>query len=136
MQRLTVSSGADLRQSAPGEACCSSRRARAGRWCSVGSIFTALATAVCCVGPLLFSVLGLSTFASLWILRHLVPYRNLFLAATLCCLGVGFYAVYRRGGRARGLDKAILWASTLLVLALLGYSLYVEGPIRFSPLQR
>jgi len=49
---------------------------------------------------------------------------------------VGFYAVYRRGGRARGLDKAILWASTLLVLALLGYSLYVEGPIRFSPLQR
>jgi hypothetical protein len=28
-------------------------------------------------------------------------------------------------------DKAILWTSTLLVLALLGYSLYVEGPLLF-----
>ena len=98
-----------------------------GRWCSAGSICTALAAGVCCIGPLLFSVLGLSTFVSLWLLRFLVPYRDLFFAVTFLFLGVGFYTVYRRGGQARTLDKAILWASTLLVLAVVSYSLYVEG---------
>ena len=110
-------------------ACC--RPVRLGRWCSVGSLLTAVAAGICCLGPLLFTTLGLSTFVSLWILRHLVPYRNLFFAMTLLFLGLGFSAIYRRGRQARGRDKAILWASTLLVLALLGYSLYVEGPIGF-----
>lgn len=105
--------------------CC--RPVTLGRWCSAGSIFTALAAGVCCIGPLLFSVLGLSTFVSLWLLRFLVPYRNLFFAVTVLLLGVGFYAVYRRGGQARARDQVILWASTLLVLAVLSYSLYVEG---------
>ena len=102
-----------------------------GKWCSAGSVLTALAAAICCIGPLLFLVLGLSTFASLWILRNLVPYRNLFSAVTCLFLGVGFYAAYRRGGHASVLDKVILWASTLLVVALLSYSLYVEGVVWF-----
>ena len=46
---------------------------------------------------------------------------------TFFFLGVGFYTVYRRGRQARVLDKAILWASTLMVLAVVSYSLYVEG---------
>jgi hypothetical protein len=98
-----------------------------GRWCGAGAIFTALAAGICCIGPLLFSVLGLSTFVSLWLLRSLVPYRNLFFAGTVLLLGVGFYAAYRRGGQARALDKAMLWTSTLIVLAVVSYSLYVEG---------
>jgi len=93
----------------------------------VGSICTALAAGICCIGPLLFAALGLSTFASLWLLRFLVPYRNPFLAVTVLLLSVGFYAVYRRSGQARVRDKVILWASTLIVLALVSYSLYVEG---------
>jgi hypothetical protein len=106
-------------------------RTTMGRWLSAGSILTALATSVCCIGPLLFTALGLSSFASLWILRHLVPSRNLFLALTLVFLGLGFYATYRKGKCVRLLDKSILWASTLLVLAILGYSLYVEGFVLF-----
>jgi len=109
------------------EACCSGGPTIAGSWFGIGAIGTALATVTCCLGPLLFSVLGLSTFASLWILRHVVPYRNLFLAVTLGFLGIGFSTVYRRGRPARRRDQAILWASTLLVVALLGYSLSVEG---------
>jgi mercuric ion transport protein len=112
--------------------CC--RPGRLGRWCSAGSIFTALAAGVCCIGPLLFSVLGLSTFVSLWLLRFLVPYRNLFFAVTVLLLGVGFYTVYRRDGQAQARDQVILWASTLLVLAVLSYSLYVEGFGGFSSL--
>lgn len=106
-------------------------RGMTGRWFSLGSILTALATAICCVGPLFFSILGVSTFASLWILRNLVPYRNLFFVVTFLFLGLGFYTAYRRGGHARGLDKAILWASTLLVIALLGYTLSIEGVVLF-----
>ena len=98
-----------------------------GSWCSVGSVCTALAAGICCIGPLLFSVLGLSTFASLWLLRFLAPYRHLFFAVTGLLLGVGFYAVYRRGRQTHVRDKVILWASTLMVLALVSYSLYVEG---------
>jgi mercuric ion transport protein len=93
----------------------------------VGSVCTALAAGICCIGPLLFSVLGLSTFVSLWLLRFLVPYRNLFFAVTVVLLGVGFYAVYRRDGQTRARDKVILWASAVVVLALVSYSLYVEG---------
>lgn len=110
---------------AEGTDCC--RPVTLGRWCSAGSIFTALAAGVCCIGPLLFSVLGLSTFVSLWLLRYLVPYRNLFFAVTFLFLGVGFYTVYWRGGQARALDKVMLLASTLMVLAVVSYSLYVEG---------
>ncbi len=102
-----------------------------GRWWSTGSVLAAFATGICCVGPLLFSALGLSTFASMWILRHLVPYRNLFFAVTFLLFGLGFYTTYRRSACGRVLDKAILWVSTLLVMALLGYSLYVEGPVLF-----
>jgi uncharacterized membrane protein YqjE len=98
-----------------------------GRWCSVGSVCTALAAGICCIGPLLFAALGLSTFASLWLLRFPVPYRNLFFAVTVLLLSVGFYGVYWRGGQTRVRDKVILWASTLMVLALVSYGLYVEG---------
>ena len=107
------------------------QRTTFGPWLSAGSILTALVTSVCCIGPLLFTALGLSSFASLWILRHLVPYRRLFLILTLVCLGLGFYATYRKGTHVRLFDQSILWASTLLVLAVLGYSLYVEGLVLF-----
>jgi|SRR5713101_3873481 len=96
-------------------------------WLSAGSVLTALAAGMCCIGPLVFAALGLSSFASLWILRHLVPYRNLFLGLTVLFLGLGFYATYRKGRHVRLRDKGILWIATLVVLALVGYSLSLEG---------
>ena len=96
---------------------------------SLGSVLGALTTAICCLGPILFSLLGLSTFTSLWLLRNLVPYRNLFFSLTLLFLGLGFVTAYGRG-RARPLDLVILWSCTALVLALLGYTVYTEG-LRF-----
>ena len=84
---------------------------------------------ICCLGPILFSLLSLSTFTSLWLLRNLVPYRNLSFGLTLLFLGLGFYAAYGHG-RARALDRVILWSCTALVLALLGYTLHTEG-LRF-----
>lgn len=102
-----------------------------GRWFSAGSVVAALATAVCCLGPILFTALGLSTFASLWMLRHLVPYRTLFFAVTFLFLSLGFYVTYRRGGHSRKLDRVILWGAIMLVTALVGYSVYIDGPVLF-----
>ncbi|MDH3601996.1 MAG: hypothetical protein OEU26_20485 [Candidatus Tectomicrobia bacterium] len=102
-----------------------------GRWFSAGSVLSAFAMGICCIGPLLFAALGLSSFASLWVLRHLAPYRNLFLLLTAVFLGLGFYITYRKGKTVRLLDKGILWVSTLLVFALLGYSFSVEGFVLF-----
>ena len=102
------------------------KRLMRGRLFGIGSVLGALVTAICCLGPILFSLLGLSTLTSLWLLRNLVPYRNLFFAITLLFLGLGFYAAYGHG-RARSLDRVILWSCTILVLALLWYTLYTEG---------
>jgi hypothetical protein len=60
-----------------------------GRWFSAGSVFSAFAMGICCIGPIAFTALGLSSFASLWVLRHLAPYRNLFLLLTVVFLGLG-----------------------------------------------
>ncbi len=98
-----------------------------GRWFSAGSVLSAFAMGICCIGPVVFSALGVSSFASLWVLRHLTPYRNFFLLLTMIFLGLGFYITYRKVKTVRLLDKGILWGSTLLVLALLGYIFSVEG---------
>jgi hypothetical protein len=98
-----------------------------GRWFSAGSVLSAFAMGICCIGPMVFAALGLSSFASLWVLRHVAPYRHLFLLLTVACLGLGFYTTYRKGKTVRWLDKGILWGSALLVLALLGYSFSIEG---------
>jgi len=102
-----------------------------GRWFSAGSVLSAFAMGICCIGPLVFAALGLSSFASLWVLRHFAPYRHLFLLLTVVCLGLGFYTTYRKGKTVRRLDKGILWGATLLVLALLAYSFSIEGFVLF-----
>jgi hypothetical protein len=98
-----------------------------GRWFSAGSVLSAFAMGICCIGPIVFAALGLSSFASLWVLRHVAPYRNLFLLLTVVCLGLGFYTTYRQGKSVRPLDKIILWGAALLVFALLAYSFSIEG---------
>jgi hypothetical protein len=102
-----------------------------GRWFSAGSVLSAFAMGVCCLGPLVFATLGLSSFASLWVLRHVAPYRNLFLLLTGVFLGLGFYTTYRQSKSVRPLDKVILWGAALLVVALLGYSVSIEGFVLF-----
>jgi len=98
-----------------------------GCWFSAGSVLSAFAMGICCIGPMVFATLGLSSFASLWVLRHVAPYRNLFLLLTVGFLGLGFYTTYRKGKTVPWLDKGILWGAALLVFALLGYSFFIEG---------
>lgn len=95
---------------------------------NLGAVGSAFASALCCVGPILYVSLGVgaglaSTFE---------PLRPWFLGGALLFLGPGFYGTYIRPPRScsedgacgteaearqkRTRQKVILWASTGLVL--------------------
>jgi len=101
-----------------------------------GSVTAAIAASACCVGPLIFALLGLGGAGALVALE---PYRPLFVALTAGFLGVGFYLTYRSPRRAPNAregqpsddcgcerptvnraGRRLLWVTTVLVvLALL-----------------
>jgi mercuric ion transport protein len=66
---------------------------------TLGGIIGALAAASCCVVPLALFAVGAS---GAWIanLTWLAPYHAYFIAATLACLGGGYWLTYRSAKRA------------------------------------
>ena len=97
-----------------------------------GGILGALATASCCIVPLVLFTLGVS---GAWIgnLTALAPYQPIFLTITFACLGVGFYKVYRKPKVAciegsycakpvsNTIVKIALWSASILVAAALAF---------------
>src|SRR3989304_710147 len=93
-----------------------------------GAVITAILASVCCVGPLVLVILGVS---GAWIggLRALEAYRPLFNLLTVGFLAAGFYRVYSKpsgnckaghcdiSGRKR--LKAVLWVATIFAVFLL-----------------
>jgi mercuric ion transport protein len=67
----------------------------AARLTVIGSILGAIAASSCCLAPLVLFSLGIG---GAWIanLTMLAPYQPYFIAATLACLGYGYWLVYRR----------------------------------------
>lgn len=61
---------------------------------TAGGVLGALAASSCCIVPLALFGLGIS---GAWIgnLTQLAPYQPYFIAATLACLGGGYWLVYR-----------------------------------------
>lgn len=101
-----------------------------------GSVAAAVAASACCIGPLVFALLGIGGAGFLVALE---PYRPVFTVLTVGLLGVGFYLTYRKPaaapvqatGDAAGDDcgcempktnrtgKRMLWAATGLVAVAL-----------------
>ncbi len=101
-----------------------------------GSALGALAMSSCCIVPLVLFSLGVT---GAWIgnLAALYPYKPYFFVATAGFLAAGFYRAYRKpktaacGPRADcatpisdRINKAVLWVSTVLVLAALAFPYY------------
>ncbi len=94
---------------------------------AAGGLLGALAASSCCILPLVLFGLGVS---GAWIgnFTRLAAYQPYFLAATLACLGYGYWLVYRSSMRAcadgeacaRPLPNRIVKAATILVVAALG----------------
>jgi len=68
-------------------------------------VLGALGAGFCCLGPVIFSVLGVSTVASLTALSWIAPYRNVFFAVTVVALALAFVSVIVRRGRVSRLER-------------------------------
>ncbi|MBI3636897.1 MAG: hypothetical protein HY216_11930 [Candidatus Rokubacteria bacterium] len=75
----------------------------------LAAILGALGAGFCCLGPVIFSALGVSALVSLTALRWVVPYRNVFFGLTLIALGL---------------------ATRSIIAALFAYTISIEGPPR------
>jgi mercuric ion transport protein len=102
---------------------------------AAGGILGAIAAAACCIAPLVLFSLGIS---GAWIgnLTALAPYQPYFIAATLVCLGYGYWLAYRRkniacaegAACARPLPNHIvktgLILATILVASAIAFDLF------------
>ncbi len=90
-----------------------------------GGMFAALAASLCCVGPVLFALLGVGAFGASSVFLSLRPY---LLAVAVLALAFGFYRAYfRREACAPGeacatepvsqASRAVLWIAAAGVLA-------------------
>jgi len=99
---------------------------------AAGGILGAIAASSCCIAPLVLFSLGIS---GAWIgnLTALAPYQPYFIAATLACLGYGYWLVYRRKNVAcarplpNHIVKASLILATILVAGAIAFDLF--GPL-------
>lgn len=103
----------------------------------------ALAASACCIGPLLFVVLGLGAFGAAAALESARPY---LLSAAVLLLAFGFYRTYFRRAEACApgehcsapavsrISRISLWFATAAVLAF-AFSPYYAGALadRLSP---
>jgi mercuric ion transport protein len=105
---------------------------------AAGGILGAIAASACCIAPLVLFSLGIS---GAWIgnLTALAPYQPYFIAATLACLGYGYWLVYRRknvacaegAACARPLPNHIVKASLILATILVAGAIALD---LFAPL--
>jgi len=70
-----------------------------------GVIGAALAASACCVGPVVFSLLGAGALGAAAV--KLEPYRPWFLGLTVVLLGAAFYGAYGAAGNQRGDDDGV-----------------------------
>ncbi|MCA9470038.1 MAG: hypothetical protein KC643_31960 [Nitrospira sp.] len=101
---------------------------------SVGGIIAAFFASLCCIGPVVFSALGVGVGATgllastAGFLKALVPYRPLFILVAVVAIGTGFYFMYRKpkagcaldsnctSSPGRGKSMVFLWVATALTL--------------------
>jgi mercuric ion transport protein len=89
-----MSSQAENRVSLPHREARRAPSSRVQNLLTAGGILGALAASSCCIVPLLLFGLGVS---GAWIanLTRLAPYQPYFIAATIGCLGCGYWLLYR-----------------------------------------
>jgi mercuric ion transport protein len=109
---------------------------------AIGGILGANAASSCCIAPLVLFSLGIS---GAWIgnLTALAPYQPYFIAATLACLGYGYWLVYCRkniacaegAACARPLPGRVVKGGLVLATILVGGAIGLDliGPYLLNP---
>lgn len=96
-----------------------------------GSVLTAFMASACCLGPILFSLLGIS---SVGFLMKFEEYRTEFTAIALILLGIAGYFTYRKkpveacdtgshcaNPRSDRINKVVFWIAAALVAVMILY---------------
>ena len=101
---------------------------------AVVGIGAALAASACCIGPLVFTLLGAGALSTASL--TLVPYRPWFIGATALILGVGFYGAYRPVRTACAPDgsctpssprtrRVVMWIAAAIAALLVAFPYYI-----------
>jgi len=105
----------------------------------IGSLLSAFLASVCCVVPVIFAALGVGAGAtgslamSADLATSLVPFRPLFIGASILFIGVAFYAVYRKkggssedcycdvaqGSRIEKRSRSLIWVMAAIAMILI-----------------
>lgn len=101
---------------------------------TTGAVVSAFFASLCCLGPLLFAVLGIGGAG---IVMKFEPYRPYFTVLTPGLLGAGFYFAYRPTSplpqttsgvecacehpKSNKLGKTMLWVAVVLVIGFLSF---------------
>jgi len=97
----------------------------------IGGIVASIAASACCVGPVIFAVLGVS---SAGMLTKMEPYRSMISLITLALLAAAFYYTYKKkpadecedgsycaNPKSDVWNKRILWIATVIILGFLTF---------------
>jgi mercuric ion transport protein len=100
-----------------------------------GSVVGGILASACCIGPLVFALLGISGAA---FAQRFEPFRPYLLVITYAVLGGAFYLTYRPPAAACGpggtcgmprtnrFGKALLWIAAAIVLLATTFPWYAE----------
>lgn len=103
---------------------------------ALGSVGAALAASACCIGPVVFSLLGAGALSAAS--TRLEPYRPWFIGMTVVLLGGAFYAAYRRvpsdapcedgtcTSASRRTAKILAWIAAILAAVLVSFPYYIR----------
>lgn len=97
----------------------------------LGSFIASLLASACCIGPIFFALLGIS---SIGLLSSFEPYRNILSVIALLALSLGLALSFRRkppleckegslcaNPKSDALNRSILFIAALVVLAVLTF---------------
>jgi len=99
-------------------------------------IIAAITASLCCIGPLVATLLGIGSFGAAAVFESWRPY---LLGVTFALLAAAFYSTYRKRevacadgtcavSRAPRWNKAMLWIATAVVLLFAAFP-YYSGPL-------
>jgi len=102
-------------------------------------IGVALAASACCIGPIVFTLLGAGALSAASL--TLVPYRPWFIGATTLIIGIGFYTAYRPvrtecapdgscTPQSRRTARGVMWIAAAIAALLVAFPYYIGWFVR------
>jgi mercuric ion transport protein len=102
---------------------------------AIGAIGAAVAASACCIGPVVFSLLGAGALGASAV--KLEAYRPWFLGLTLVLVGAAFYSAYRPAANdtcaadgtctpgSKRTAKIMVWIAAAVAVLLIAFPYYI-----------